>query len=214
MAQDRLNRVEFKNMATNSNAICRKCRRAGSKLYLKGERCLTQKCSITRRSYPPGKRGASGSNRRLNDYSIQLAEKQKTKNIYKILEKEFSNYYAKASKSQNSGLTLITFLEMRLDNILKRAGFAASTRSARQIVTHEHILINNFRVKSPNYQTQIGDKITINQSTYKVDKFFSDSPKWLKRDNKAKTIEVIAIPKRDEMNPDINEDLVIELYSK
>lgn len=201
-------------MAKYTDAICRKCRRAGSKLYLKGERCLSPKCAVTRRSYPPGKKGSLGANRRLNDYSIQLAEKQKAKGSYSILEKEFSNYYKKASKSQNSGLTLITFLEMRLDNILKRAGFAPSTRSARQIVTHEHVLVNSQKVKSPNYQTKIGDKISINEKTLKLDKYYSDTPKWLKRNDNNRTIEVIAIPKREEMNPDLNEDLVIELYSK
>lgn len=201
-------------MAKYTDAICRKCRRAGTKLYLKGERCLSQKCAVTRRSYPPGKRGALGTNRRVNDYAIQLTEKQKTKNSYALLEQEFSNYYKKAAKSQNSGLALMTLLEMRLDNILKRAGFVASTRSARQIVTHEHVLVNDKKVKSPNYQTKIGDKISINTQGLKIDKFFTDSPKWLKRYDNDRIIEVIAVPKREEMNPDLNEDLVIELYSK
>lgn len=201
-------------MAKYTDAICRKCRRVGSKLYLKGERCLTPKCAVTRRSYPPGKRGSLGTNRRLNDYSIQLIEKQKAKAFYCILEKEFSNYYQKASNSQNSGLTLMTYLEMRLDNILKSAGFVASTRSARQIVTHEHVLVNNHKVKSPNFQTKIGDKISINDKTLKIDKYFTDTPKWLKRNDNQRTIEVVAIPKREEINPDLNEDLIIELYSK
>lgn len=201
-------------MAKYIDAICRKCRRAGTKLYLKGERCLTPKCAFTRRSYPAGKRGVLGSNRRLSDYGIQLAEKQKAKGSYSILEKEFRNIYQKAAKSPNSGLTLMTFLEMRLDNILKKAGFVPSTRAARQIVSHEHVLVNNKKVKSPNYLTNVGDKITVNQQSYKIGKFFSDTPKWLKRNDNTKTVEIIALPKREEMNPDLNEDLIIELYSK
>ena len=200
-------------MAKDTNPICRKCRRAGSKLYLKGERCMTVKCSFTRRSYPPGKRGAMGVSFRKSDYGEQLSEKQKIKHIYFVLERQFSNIFKKASQSDNAGLELLILLEMRIDNVLKRAGMANSTKSARQLVNHKHVKINGSTVKSSNYTVKVGDKISLKN----VDKDFksiNEVASWLKVDEKNNIIEVTGIPTRDAISQDIKEDLVVELYSR
>jgi len=201
-------------MARYTNAICRKCRRAGAKLYLKGERCITPKCAFTRRSYAPGNKGAKGGNFRKSDYALQLAEKQKTKAIFGILEKQFRNYFNKSTKSVNTGLTLLINLETRLDNVIKHSNFAASTRSARQFVNHGSVTVNGKKVSTPNYQVKPGDKIKIKKALKKSKEFTSEIPKWIKVDNKNMTVEIIAIPKREEMSQDVNEELIVELYSR
>lgn len=200
-------------MAKDTNPICRKCRRAGSKLYLKGERCLSVKCSFTRRSYPPGKKGAMGVSFRKSDYGEQLSEKQKIKNSYFVLERQFSNIFKKASQSDNAGLELLILLEMRIDNILKRAGLANSTKAARQLVNHKHVKVNSLTVKSSNYTVKIGDIISMKQ----IDKNFksvNEVAPWLKVDEKNHSVEVIKVPSRENISQDIKEDLVVELYSR
>ena len=201
-------------MAKEINPICRKCRRAGSKLYLKGERCLSTKCSFTRRSYPPGKKGAAGVSFRKSDYGQQLAEKQKIKNIYFVLERQFRNIFKKASQSDNASLELLILLEMRIDNVLRRAGLASSTKSARQLVNHKHIKINYSTVKSSNYTVKIGDKIALDKSALKDIKSVNEVASWLKVDDKKGIIEVTGMPTRDHISQDIKEDLVVELYSR
>lgn len=213
MALGRLKQEEFKFMAKYTDPICRKCRRANQKLYLKGEKCLGQKCILLKRSYAPGRAGARGGSYRKSDYSIQLTEKQKLKAIYGLLEKQFRRYFENAARSDNKGLALMTLLEMRLDNILRIAGFTTSVKAARQLINHEQISVNANKVKSANYINKIGDIISITKKDI-IKKINNTKISWLEINEKDLSIKVIAKPKREEMTQDINEDLVVELYSK
>ena len=201
-------------MARYIEASCRRCRRAGEKLFLKGERCLGPKCAFTRRSYPPGVRGPKRVSGRRGDYALQLNEKQKTKDIYGILERQFRNYYRKASLTNDTGLSFLIFLETRLDNILKKANIAPSVKNARQLVTHEHILVNGKKVKSPNISIHIGDKIQLAQESKFQNDLKTEVPKWLKVDEQKKIVEVVGLPTRDDISRDINEEMIVELYSR
>ena len=209
-------------MARNLDAKCRQCRREGEKLFLKGEKCFTDKCAVERRSYAPGQHGQK-SGMRLSDYGKQLREKQKTRKIYGVLERQFRKTYAEASRSKGvTGERLLQLLETRLDSVAYRMGFGASRTEARQVVRHNGILVNGKRVNIPSYQVRPGDVIEVSdkakvQLRIKASVEAAESrgfPDWLDVDAKGMKGTFKALPARAEMQNSINESLIIELYSK
>lgn len=206
----------------NIKEQCRQCRREGEKLFLKGERCSSQKCSVFRRSYAPGIHGLQSARKKTSDYGIQLRAKQKVKRIYGVLEHQFRNYYEKADAKQGlTGEILLKSLEMRLDNVVYRMGFASSRRLAKQLVGHGHFTINGKKVDIPSYNTKPGDKIEVKGSS-KKNSYFTEIGKkkgqeevsWVLVDLSKLKGEVKAVPEREEIDPNINEQLIVELYSK
>lgn len=208
-------------MAKYIGSKCRQCRREGSKLFLKGEKCYTSKCAIENRPFPPGQHGQRRG--RLSDYATQLREKQKLRRIYGVLERQFRNYYKKAaSRKGATGENLLQLLESRLDNVVYRMGFAASRSEARQLVRHCAITVNGQRVTIPSYQVQPNDTLTIaeksrNQSRvqsalqFAEQRGFSD---WIDVDPKKMQGIFKSRPERSDLPAEINEHLVVELYSK
>jgi len=201
---------------------CRHCRREGEKLFLKGEKCFTDKCAIERRAYAPGQHGQK-SGARLSDYGKQLREKQKTRRIYGILERQFRKIYAEASRSKGvTGERLLQLLEARLDNVAYRMGFGASRSEARQVVRHNAILVNGKRVNIPSFRLRPGDVIEVAQKAkeqlrIKAAAEAAESrgfPEWLEVDSKALKGTFKSMPARADLSSTINEHLVIELYSK
>jgi len=194
-------------------SVCKKCRREGIKLFLKGERCLSPKCAFTRRSYAPGSAGTSRS-QKPSDYCLQLREKQKAKAIYNLRERQFSNYYKKAAKpKQSSGERLMQLLETRLDNAVYKSGYTPSIISARQLIRHKKILINGKNVNIPSYQLKIGEKISpAKKEAIKLVK--SDIPLWIKFNKNDLSAEIIKIPSLKEINSEINEDIIVKYYSR
>ncbi len=209
-------------MARNLDPKCRQCRREGEKLFLKGEKCFTDKCAIEKRNFPPGQHGQR-RNQRLSDYGVQLREKQKVRRIYGILEGQFRSYYAEADRQKGiTGENLLQLLECRLDNVAYRMGIGASRTEARQIVRHNSILVNGKRVNIPSYQVKPGDTIQVteaakNQLRIKGSLAAAEQrgfPEWLDVDVKAFKGVFKAKPQRDDLPSTINESLVVELYSK
>jgi len=209
-------------MARNLDAKCRQCRREGEKLFLKGEKCFTDKCAIERRSYAPGQHGQK-SGQRLSDYGKQLREKQKTRRIYGLLERQFRKTYAEAARSKGvTGERLLQLLETRLDNIAYRMGFGASRTEARQVVRHNAILVNGKRVNIPSYQVRPGDVIEVAgkakaQLRIKASAEAAESrgiPEWLEVDAKALKGTFKNLPARTDLPSTVNESMIIELYSK
>ena len=209
-------------MARNLDPKCRQCRREGEKLFLKAEKCFTEKCAIEKRNYPPGQHGQRRSSR-LSDYGVQLREKQKLRRIYGVLEKQFRSYYAEADRKKGiTGENLLQMLESRLDNVAYKMGLGGSRTEARQIVRHNSILVNGKRVNIPSYQVQPGDSISVaNQSKdqlrIKSALEAADErglPEWLEVDVKKLTGIFKNRPERDDLPSTINESLVVELYSK
>lgn len=209
-------------MARYTDAVCKLCRREKQKLFLKGTRCFTEKCAIERRNYAPGQHGVT-RRAKFSEYAKQLREKQKLRRIYGVLEKQFRNYYEKANRQKGiTGENLVLLLEKRLDNVVFRLGLAASRRAARQIVRHRHILINDQMVDIPSYQIKVGDVIkvkdkskklsTIHDSVMKVKD--STLPAWLKLDKANMSGTFLNIPTRSEIQLEVNEQLIVELYSK
>jgi len=209
-------------MAKDLDSKCKLCRRAGEKLFLKGERCSSAKCVILKRNYPPGQHGIR--NRRfLTNYGKQLQEKQKAKRIYGLLEKQFKNYYLKAVKKQgNTGELLLQLLEMRFDNIIYRTGLAKSRRQARQMINHGHFTINGRKVNIPSYQVKAKDEIAIKANKSNIKNFENVSkalekiemPDWLKFDVKELKAKVASKPTLDELKPQFNPTLIVEFYSR
>ncbi|HEU4645617.1 MAG TPA: 30S ribosomal protein S4 [Burkholderiales bacterium] len=209
-------------MARDLDAKCRQCRREGEKLFLKGEKCFTDRCAVERRSYAPGQHGQkSGS--RMSDFGKQLREKQKLRRTYGVLERQFRNTYAEASRSKGvTGERLLQLLETRLDNVAYRMGFGASRTEARQVVRHNGILVNGKRVNIPSYQVRPGDVIEV-ASKAKAQlriKAASDAaagrgfPEWMEVDAKAMKGTFKSLPARVDLPSTVNESLIIELYSK
>jgi len=190
---------------------CKQCRRAGEKLYLKGERCLGAKCSFNRRSYGPGVHG-NARQRRLSDYGIQLRAKQKAKLIYGLLEKQFRRYIALAQKSDNTGFALLKLLETRLDNVVYRAGLASSHAQARQLVTHGHVKVNGKKCSISSYQCAAGDKIETDNTNSKTDTATSEVPTWLTSDGETATVGELT--SREQIDTSLNEQLIIEFYTR
>ncbi|HEX6008073.1 MAG TPA: 30S ribosomal protein S4 [Burkholderiales bacterium] len=208
-------------MARNLDARCRQCRREGEKLFLKGEKCFTDKCAIERRNYPPGQHGQK--NTRLSGYGVQLREKQKVRRTYGLLERQFRRGYAEASRRKEvTGEALLQILESRLDSVAYRMGFGASRTEARQIVRHDGILVNGKRVNIPSFQCRPGDVVEVAQKAkdqlrIKAAAEAAESrgyPEWVEVDTKALKGTFKARPQRSELPSTINESLVVELYSK
>ncbi len=208
-------------MAVYSGPLCRLCRREGVKLFLKGERCYTSKCAIERRKYPPGQHGQR--QRKLADYGIQLREKQKLKRIYRILERQFRSYFKEAVRRKGvTGEIVLQLLELRLDNAVYRMGFAASRPQARQLVGHGHFLVNGRATNIPSYQLQEGDRIEVRESSRNTEHFkalketlrSAQRPDWLTVDADRLAGSVTALPRRDQMPAELNEQLVVEYYSR
>ncbi len=208
-------------MARYIGPVCRLCRREGIKLFLKGERCYTDKCAIERRSYPPGQHGQGRS--KSTEYSLQLREKQKLKRIYGVLERQFRRVFTLAERRRGiTGENLLSLLESRLDNMIYRMGFAPSRSEARQLVRHGHFLVNQRRVTIPSYLVKPGDEIQVRESSRKVVRIQESLelaqrrgvPEWLEVNKDAFAGRVRALPTRAELTLPINEQLIVELYSK
>jgi small subunit ribosomal protein S4 len=206
-------------MARDTGAQCKQCRREGQKLFLKGERCLTDKCGVDRRSYPPGEHGRARA--KQSEYRVQLREKQKARRYYGVLEKQFRNYYAKASRQPGvTGDNLLRLLETRLDNVLVRLGFAASRRQARQLVRHGHWTVNGRRVDIPSYHVRQDDVIAFKagssaeQIVRDATELTSAVPAWLQADHDGLTAKMLRHPERNEISAPVEEQLIVELYSK
>lgn len=208
-------------MARSLDPKCRQCRREGEKLFLKGEKCFTDKCAIERRNYAPGQHGQKSG--RLSDYGVQLREKQKLRRIYGVLERQFRNGYESAERQRGiTGESLLQLLECRLDTVSYRMGFGASRSEARQIVRHNGILVNDRKVNIPSYQVKPGDVIEIAEkakSHLRIKAAVESAeqrtfPEWIEMDVKAMKGIFKAKPERSELPSSINESLVIELYSK
>ncbi|MDA3839675.1 MAG: 30S ribosomal protein S4 [Patescibacteria group bacterium] len=210
-------------MAKNLDAKCRQCRRAGEKLFLKGERCNTAKCAVVKRNYPPGMHGAKQTRRRLTEYATQLIEKQKAKWTYQILEKQFKITFDRAQKRQgNAGDNLFKLLELRLDNVIYRLGIGSSRGQARQIVSHTHVTVNDKKVNIPSYTVKTGDVIKIKKSSSN-NRFFkgveeklknAEIPGWLNLDIKTMEAKVLHEPSREDVNTKLNAQMIVEFYSK
>jgi small subunit ribosomal protein S4 len=206
-------------MARDTSPQCKQCRREGQKLFLKGERCLTDKCGVERRSYPPGEHGRGRV--RQSEYRNQLREKQKARRYYQLLEKQFRGYYDKATRQPGvTGENLLRLLETRLDNVLVRLGFAASRRQARQLVNHGHWQVNARRVDIPSYQVRPDDVISIKPDSPAGDvvraatELTAAVPPWLQADHDSLTAKVLRLPERSEISTPVQEQLIVELYSK
>ncbi|MGA7106181.1 MAG: 30S ribosomal protein S4 [Terracidiphilus sp.] len=209
-------------MARYTGAVCRLCRREGTKLFLKGTKCTSDRCPIEKRNFPPGQHGKDRK-AKIVGYGLQLHEKQKAKRMYFTLESQFREYYEKASR--NPGITgelLIQQLERRLDNVTYRLGFAISRRQARQVVRHGHIQVNGRKVNIPSYQVNAGDEIAIRDAAKKMvileqaTQFAAANPipTWLEVNFENLSGRVLTLPKRKDVNLPINEQLIVELYSK
>lgn len=208
-------------MARYTGPVCRLCRREGTKLYLKGERCTSGKCAIDRRSTAPGQHGAA--NKKMREYGLQMREKQKTRRYYGVLEKQFVNYYEEAARKEGmTGENLICLLERRLDNVVYRMGFAASHNEARQLVLHGHFTLNGKKVNIPSLIVKAGDVVAVKESSRDSVKIKAlaeaaasmAAPKWLEVKADAMTAKVVTLPAREDVDFDFNEQLIVELYSK
>ncbi len=212
-------------MARYIEPVCRLCRREGEKLFLKGERCFSTKCAFERRSYAPGQHGktAMASRRRESDYNRQLRAKQKARRIYGILEKQFRRYFQLAIKIPGvTGLYLLQILESRLDNVVYRLGFADNRTQARQMVSHGHFRVNDRKTDIPSMTLKAGDVISVRDESRK-NMYFKDLPEraektnaplWLERDLKALNARVLRLPDRGEIDGNLNEQLIVEYYSR
>lgn len=208
-------------MARYTDPVCRLCRREGLKLFLKGERCYTDKCAIERRNYPPGEHGQARP--KFSEYALQLREKQKVRRMYGLLEGQFRRYFEMAERSKGvTGEVLLQLLERRLDNMVYRMGFATSRAEARQLVRHGHFAVNGRKVDIPSYLVGPGDVVSVRQRSRKVGRIqealaqaeHRGAPEWLEVDREAFTARVKALPARADLSIPVNEKLIIELYSK
>jgi small subunit ribosomal protein S4 len=209
-------------LARDTGASCRLCRRENMKLFLKGDRCYGDKCAFERRPYPPGMHG-QGRGGKFSDYQLQLREKQKVKRLYGVLERQFRRYYELAEKQKGiTGSNLLTMLECRVDNTVYRMGFASSRNQARQLVKHNHFLVNDKKVNIPSYQVKVGDVIEVRENKRKVPVILEAMetvvrrgfPNWIEvdKDNLKGTLK--ALPSREDITIPIQENLIVELYSK
>ena len=207
-------------MARYIDESCRVCRREGEKLFLKGSRCYSDKCAITRRAYAPGQHGQK--RKKQSDYGMQLREKQKAKAFYGVLESQFRKYFEEASRSKEvTGLKLLQILESRLDNVVYRLGLATSRAQARQLVRHGHFEVNGVKVNIPSYLTKVNDVIKVRESSQN-DPIFKQVaeengrpiPSWLEANVDNKSGKIVAVPAREEIDLPVKEHLIVELYSK
>lgn len=209
-------------MGRYTDSVCRQCRREGEKLFLKGDRCYSEKCAVERRPFPPGSHG-QGRRQKPSEYGLQLREKQKTRRVYGVLEKQFRNYFAAADRQQGiTGENLLVLLERRLDNVVFRLGFAASRKEARQLVNHGHFTVNGRKVSIPSYLIRVGDVIQVKEGSKESPKFaeikeqaaYKTPPEWLSVDVENLTGTVLAYPIREQIDTAVNEQLIVELYSR
>lgn len=208
-------------MARYIGAMCRLCRREGAKLFLKGDRCYTGKCAMERRPYAPGQHGKARV--KMSEYGMQLREKQKAKRIYGVLETQFENYFAEADRKKGMpGENLLVTLETRLDNVIYLAGLGRSRTEARQVVRHNHVVVNGKRVNIPSYLVKVGDVISLKERSKGTARFkltiestgSRPVPAWLDVDLENYSVKVNSLPTREQITVPINETLIVELYSK
>lgn len=208
-------------MARYTGPLCKLCRREGMKLFLKGDRCYSDKCAIETRNYPPGQHGHM--RRKISDYGLQLREKQKVRRIYGVLERQFTKYVRMAERKKGiTGEILLQFLERRLDNVVYRLGFASSRNEARQLTRHGHILVNGRKVNIPSYLVRIGDVIEVGEKSRNMARIQESLktvsrrgiPPWLELDKENMRGKVRALPSREDITMPIDESLIVELYSK
>ena len=208
-------------MARYTGPSCKECRREGCKLYLKGDRCLSDKCAFNRRSTVPGQHGAA--RKKVSEYGMQMREKQKTRRYYGVLEKQFRLYYKMAEKKEGmTGENLLILLERRLDNVVYRMGMAGSRKEARQLVLHGHFTVNGHKANIPSILVKAGDVVAVKESRRDSEKIKGlaenmDSkhhPKWIETDASNMSAKIVALPQRDDIDFDFNEQLIVELYSK
>ncbi|HKJ26056.1 MAG TPA: 30S ribosomal protein S4 [Anaerolineales bacterium] len=212
-------------MARYTGPVCKLCRREGEKLFLKGERCYSPKCAIEKRAYPPGQHGrmAQWARSRTSDYGMQLRAKQKARRVYGVLERQFRRYYRQAIKARGlTGLTLLRILESRLDNVIYRLGFASSRAQARQMVAHGHFMVNGRRTDVPSMQIKPGDLIQVREGSRKKT-LIQDlmamaeertAPEWVTRNIKDMSGGISRLPERAEIDANLNEQLIVEYYSR
>jgi len=208
-------------MARYTESVCRLCRREGAKLFLKGTRCYSKKCAFERRPSPPGQHGVR--RRKVGDYGVQLREKQKVRRVYAVLERQFKNYFdAAESRPGVTGENLLRYLELRLDNVVYRLGFASSRAQARQLVGHGHFAVNGRPTNISSFQLKPGDRVEVRESRVGREPFkmaretlrSHQAPEWLSVDAAKLSGSVIDMPRRDQMPLDLNEQLVVEYYSR
>jgi len=209
-------------MAVYQDARCRMCRRAGMKLFLKGARCYTDKCAIERRAYAPGEHGKSRRIKETN-YGVQLREKQKARRMYGVLERQFRNYFEKAAEAKGvTGEVLLQMLERRLDNVVFRMGFAVNRNQARQLVRHGHLLVNGRKVDIPSFLVKPGDEVQVREKSRKMTVIVNalesrkgqTSPEWIELSPEKLAGRVLNVPSRGAIPTPVNEQLIVELYSK
>lgn len=209
-------------MAVNHEPKCRQCRREGEKLFLKGTRCYTKKCAFERRPFPPGQHGPGSERKKVTEYSHQLREKQKTKRIYRVLEKPFRNTLAEAERRRGvTGENLLQLLELRLDNVIYRLNLSASRAQARQLVVHGHFTVNGKRVDIPSYIVRPGEVIGVHESSRKAAPILETlrgvgrrTPEWLSFDAAQLTGKILAAPTREQIDSNVQEALIVEFYSR
>jgi small subunit ribosomal protein S4 len=211
-------------MARYKDAVCKLCRREGEKLFLKGERCLSPKCAIERRNFPPGEHGRQAQyQRKVSDYGLQLRAKQKARRVYGVMERQFRRYFRDAERQRGlTGTNLLILLESRLDNVVYRLGFGASRAQARQWVRHGHIEVNGRKVNIPSYLVEPGDVVAVRASSRQSPAFrdiaqdleHRAAPDWLSRDDELMTGRVLALPDRQDLDVTLNEQLIVEYYSR
>jgi small subunit ribosomal protein S4 len=208
-------------MARYTGAVCKLCRREGAKLYLKGDRCYTDKCSVGKRNYAPGQHGQN--KKKLSGYGVQLREKQKVRRIYGVLEKQFRDYFFEAERARGiTGENLLRLLELRFDNVVYRMGFGNSRAEARQLVRHGHFTINGKKVDIPSYQVKLNDLIAVkatSKNSEKLKELAEDAttktaPQWLSVNAEMMEARVITLPVREDIDIPIEEHLIVELYSR
>ena len=208
-------------MARYTGSVCRLCRREGTKLFLKGDRCLSGKCAVEKRPTVPGQHG--NGRKQVKEYGLQLREKQKAKRYYGVLEKQFAGYFEKADKTEGvTGENLLSLLERRLDNVVYRIGLADSRKEARQLVTHGHFRLNGKKVNIPSMIVRAGDVITLREESRSSEKFKAliesldtrITPKWIELDKGQVVAKIAALPQREDVDFPFEEHLIVELYSK
>ena len=208
-------------MARYNGSVCRLCRREGTKLFLKGDRCYSPKCSVGLRPTPPGEHGQARQ-KKQSEYATQLREKQKTRRVYGVLEAQFHRYFEKAESIRGiTGENLLIMLERRLDNVVYRLGFGASRAHARQLVRHGHILINGKKVNIPSYQVGVNDVVSVRDKSAEAERFKALRegtgrviPKWIVLDAPNLKANIVALPKREDVDTTIQEHMIVELYSR
>ncbi len=209
-------------MARYIGPVCKLCRREGAKLYLKGSRCFTEKCSVARRPYPPGQHGQGRY--KISEYGLRLREKQKMRRIYGLLEHQFRLYYTEATGLKGrTGEEMLGILEARLDNVVHRGGLAVTRAQARQLVRHNHVLVNGKRINIPSYRVKVGDRVEVREKSRKIAfvaaalEFAAtrEQASWVEVDREAFSVTLKSLPPREELNePSIREQLVVEYYSR